>query len=97
MQAYVKSKTDEMLNLNNAISSLKKQLEQCERDAAVFQQEKDLALTATSQKTLEHGQVRNIQRTPGRQRRSHHSLSLPPTPGPDSFFPRAWRSTHPRQ
>lgn len=57
LQAYVKSKTDEMLNLNNAISSLKKQLEQCERDAAVFQQEKDLALTATSQKTLEHGQV----------------------------------------
>ena len=68
----MKSKTDEMLNLNNAISSLKKQLEQCERDAAVFQQEKDLALTATSQKTLEHGQVRTMQKTTGRRRRIHH-------------------------
>jgi uncharacterized protein YjcR len=57
-QAYVKSKTDELLNLNNSISRLKKKLEHCERDAAVIQQEKDLALTATSQKTLEHGQVR---------------------------------------
>eukprot|EP00238_Polyblepharides_amylifera_P008281 CAMPEP_0196588150 /NCGR_PEP_ID=MMETSP1081-20130531/59712_1 /TAXON_ID=36882 /ORGANISM="Pyramimonas amylifera, Strain CCMP720" /LENGTH=286 /DNA_ID=CAMNT_0041910571 /DNA_START=201 /DNA_END=1058 /DNA_ORIENTATION=- len=56
-QAYSKKKTDEILNFNNIISRLKKELEQRELDASVFQQEKDQALLVASQKTLEHGQV----------------------------------------
>eukprot|EP00959_Pyramimonas_sp_CCMP1952_P353324 7402434-Pyramimonas_sp.AAC.1 len=57
LQSYTKLKTDEILNLNNTISRLKKDLEQCERNAVIHQQEKDQALHYASQKTLEHGQV----------------------------------------
>lgn len=57
LQTYVKMKTDEILNLNNTISHLKKDLESRERDAAIFVQEKDQALTTASAKTLENGQV----------------------------------------
>lgn len=57
LQAYTKMKTDEILNLNNSISRLKKELESRERDAIVMQSNMDYMLQVTSQKTLENGQV----------------------------------------
>eukprot|EP00241_Pyramimonas_parkeae_P007189 CAMPEP_0114260016 /NCGR_PEP_ID=MMETSP0058-20121206/20221_1 /TAXON_ID=36894 /ORGANISM="Pyramimonas parkeae, CCMP726" /LENGTH=304 /DNA_ID=CAMNT_0001375141 /DNA_START=316 /DNA_END=1230 /DNA_ORIENTATION=+ len=57
LQVYVKIKTDEILNLNNTISRLKKDLESRETQATIYLQEKDHALTTASQRTLEHGQV----------------------------------------
>mmetsp|Transcript_5872 Transcript_5872/g.10173 ORF Transcript_5872/g.10173 Transcript_5872/m.10173 type:complete len:317 (+) Transcript_5872:175-1125(+) len=57
LQTYSKVKTDEILNLNNEISRLKKILEQYERSAVIYQQEKDQALQNASRQVLEHGQV----------------------------------------
>mmetsp|Transcript_41925 Transcript_41925/g.50804 ORF Transcript_41925/g.50804 Transcript_41925/m.50804 type:complete len:312 (-) Transcript_41925:960-1895(-) len=57
LQAYTKMKTDEILNLNNSISRLKKELESRERDSLVTQSNRDYNAQITSQKTLENGQV----------------------------------------
>mmetsp|Transcript_20045 Transcript_20045/g.36043 ORF Transcript_20045/g.36043 Transcript_20045/m.36043 type:complete len:298 (-) Transcript_20045:332-1225(-) len=57
LQVFVKQKTDEILNLNNQLSRLKKELEQYEGDALVQEAKKDSSLQVASQKTLEYGQV----------------------------------------
>ncbi|GAX82119.1 hypothetical protein CEUSTIGMA_g9547.t1 [Chlamydomonas eustigma] len=57
LQVYMKQKTDEILNLNNELARLKKELETYEGDALVQQAKKDHSLQVASQKTLEYGQV----------------------------------------
>lgn len=57
LQRYTKMKTDEILNLNNKISRLKKDLEGRERNVLNEASKRDYALQTASQKTLEHGQV----------------------------------------
>ena len=57
LQIYTKGKTDEILNLNNKISQLKKLLESKEGDTLGQEMKKDYAVQAASQKTLQHGQV----------------------------------------
>ena len=57
LQAYTKSKADEILNLNNRISRLKKEMEGKERETMGHEMRKDYAVQAASQKTLQHGQV----------------------------------------
>lgn len=54
---YVKQKTDEILNLNNSVARLKKELEGYEGEALVQEAKKDSSLQVASQKTLEYGQV----------------------------------------
>ncbi len=44
LQVYVKQKTDEILNLNNELARLKKELESYEGDAMVQQAKKDHSL-----------------------------------------------------
>lgn len=44
LQVYVKQKTDEILNLNNEVARLKKELESYEADAMVQQAKKDHSL-----------------------------------------------------
>lgn len=50
-------KTDEILNLNNCVSNLKKELESYEGEALAHETRKDYSLQVASQKTLEYGQV----------------------------------------
>ena len=57
LQAYTKSKADEILNLNNRISRPKKEMEGKERETMGHKMRKDYAVQAASQKTLQHGQV----------------------------------------
>ena len=57
MQVYVRQKTDEILNLNNRVSNLKKELESYEAEALAQETRKDYSLQVASQKTLEYGQV----------------------------------------
>ena len=57
LQAYTKAKTDEILNLNNSISRLKTELEDCEAESYAQESKKDYSLQVASQKTLEYGQV----------------------------------------
>ena len=57
LQAYTKSKADEILNLNNRISRPKKEMEGKERETMGHEMRKDYAVQAASQKTLQHGQV----------------------------------------
>ncbi len=57
LQAYVKSNTDENLNLNNTISGKKKQLEELEQETYTLEAKKNYALQVASQRTLEYGQV----------------------------------------
>ena len=57
LQVYVKTKTDESLNLSNELARLKKELEGYEGDAMVQQAKKDQSLQVASEKTLEYGQV----------------------------------------
>ena len=56
-QATIKQKTDEILNLNNKISQLKKELESKERDVLSLQSGMDYEMAMASQKTLDYGQV----------------------------------------
>jgi predicted nucleic acid-binding Zn-ribbon protein len=49
---------NEILNLNNEISRLKKELEEQEKETAGLRSRMDYALQNESAKTLEHGQVR---------------------------------------
>jgi predicted nucleic acid-binding Zn-ribbon protein len=48
---------NEILNLNNEISRLKKELEEQEKETAGLRSRMDYALQNESAKTLEHGQV----------------------------------------
>ena len=57
MNALVKRRTDEILNKNNQVARLKKQLEAIRLRAADQEALKDSALQITSQNTLEYGQV----------------------------------------
>ncbi|KAF6257143.1 flagellar associated protein [Scenedesmus sp. NREL 46B-D3] len=57
LQAFTKQKMDEILNLNNKLSQLKKQLESYEQQAAQQELKKDYSLRVASQRTLEYGQV----------------------------------------
>ena len=57
LQAYTKTKTDEIVNLNNTISRLKKQLETYEAESYAQETKKDYSLQVASQKTLEYGQA----------------------------------------
>ena len=57
LQVYTKMKTDEIVNLNNTISRLKKQLETYEAESYAQETKKDYSLQVASQKTLEYGQV----------------------------------------
>ena len=57
LQGYTKTKTDEIVNLNNTISRLKKQLETYEAESYAQETKKDYSLQVASQKTLEYGQV----------------------------------------
>ncbi|CAG9461648.1 unnamed protein product [Pedinophyceae sp. YPF-701] len=57
MNAYVRAKTNEILNLNNEISTLKKDLEQRERACMALEAKKDYSMQIMCQRTLEHGQV----------------------------------------
>ena len=57
LQTYTKSKTDEILNLNNIISRLKKELEFYEGNSYAEETKKDYNLQVASQKTLEYGQA----------------------------------------
>ena len=57
LQAYTKSKADEILNLNNRMSRLKKEMEGKERETMGHEMRKDYAVQTASQKTLQHGQV----------------------------------------
>ena len=59
LQVYTKMKTDEIVNLNNTISRLKKQLENYEAESYAQETKKDYSLQVASQKTLEYGQVRS--------------------------------------
>ena len=57
LQVYTKMKSDEIVNLNNTISRLKKQLENYEAESYAQETKKDYSLQVASQKTLEYGQV----------------------------------------
>ncbi|GBG70267.1 hypothetical protein CBR_g6396 [Chara braunii] len=57
LQTYSKMKTNEILNLNNEVSQLKKDFEQYERDALALQTKLDYTLQNAGYKTLQHGQV----------------------------------------
>lgn len=57
LQGTIKQKTDEILNLNNKISQLKKELESKERDVLALQSGMDYEMAMASQKTLDYGQV----------------------------------------
>lgn len=57
LQTYTKEKLDEVLNLNNEIARLKKVLETAERAVVDLAEDRDAALQAASQKTLDHGHV----------------------------------------
>lgn len=57
LQSYTKSRTDEILNLNNKISRKKKELEEKERVCFALESKKDYAMQTESQKRLQHGQV----------------------------------------
>lgn len=57
LQNYVRQKTEEILNLNNKLSHLKKGLEGYEVEALAHETRKDYSLQVASQKTLEFGQV----------------------------------------
>ncbi|KAF5841599.1 hypothetical protein DUNSADRAFT_12297 [Dunaliella salina] len=57
LAAYVKGRTDEILNLSNRVARLKKELEKHEGEAMVQESKKDSSLQVASQKTLEYGQV----------------------------------------
>lgn len=57
LQVTIKQKTDEILNLNNKISQLKKELESKERDVLALQSGMDYEMAMASQKTLDYGQV----------------------------------------
>ncbi|MEW5313954.1 MAG: hypothetical protein WDW38_005484 [Sanguina aurantia] len=57
LQVYAKQKTDEILNLNNSIARMKKELEGYEGEALLQESKKDSSLQVASQKTLEYGQV----------------------------------------
>lgn len=63
LQAYTKTKTDEIVNLNNTISRLKKQLETYEAESYAQETKKDYSLQVASQKTLEYGQVMQLSTT----------------------------------
>lgn len=58
MNVFVKSKTDEILNTNNKIARLKKELERLRMETSDQEAIKDSALQVTSQNTLAYGQVR---------------------------------------
>ena len=58
MNTFVKQQTDEILNLNNKIARLKKELETIRLMANDQEGKKDSSLQITSQKTLEYGQVK---------------------------------------
>ena len=58
MNATVKRRTDEILNKNNQIALLKKELEALQLQAADLESMKNSALQTTSQNTLAYGQVR---------------------------------------
>lgn len=53
----MKQKTDEILNLNNSVARMKKELEGYEGEALLQESKKDSSLQVASQKTLEYGQV----------------------------------------
>ncbi len=57
LQSYRKQKTNEILNLNNRIARLKKELEQLEAECFMQEAKKDYSLQVASQKTLEYGKV----------------------------------------
>lgn len=60
LQAYTKTKTDEIVNLNNTISRLKKELETYEAESYAQETKKDYSLQVASQKTLEYGQASSL-------------------------------------
>lgn len=72
LQAYTKTKTDEIVNLNNTISRLKKQLETYEAESYAQETKKDYSLQVASQKTLEYGQVGLVKSVFVTQGRSCH-------------------------
>ena len=51
------ARRDEILNLNNEIARLKKDLERAEREAAETERARDATLQTSAQMTMEHGQV----------------------------------------
>eukprot|EP00899_Mesostigma_viride_P009263 jgi/Mesvir1/18338/Mv14239-RA.1 len=57
LQLYSKQKMDEILNLNNKVSMLKKELESWERESQLMQSRQDTSLQSASAKMLELGQV----------------------------------------
>lgn len=57
LQIYTKQKTDEILNLDNRLAQLKKELEAYEQDISLQEAHKDHSLQVASQRTLEYGQV----------------------------------------
>lgn len=57
LQTYLKQATDEILNKNNQIAIMKKELEGHGQEAAVLEMKKDYTLQHACQKTLEYGQV----------------------------------------
>lgn len=82
LQIYIKQKTDEILNLNNEVARLKKELESYKGDVMVQEAKKDYSLQVASQKTLEYGQVvlstDNIfNRSRGRSKIGYHAESNP--------------------
>jgi hypothetical protein len=60
MHAFVKERTDDILNWNNHIARLKKQRENILLAAHDEEALKDSALQVTSKNTLEYGQVRSL-------------------------------------
>lgn len=54
---YVKERTNEILNFNNAIASLQKQLERAEAKRLRVQMEMDGSIRSASEKTLELGMI----------------------------------------
>eukprot|EP00775_Hariotina_reticulata_P008951 gene8951-9127_t len=57
LQALTKQKSDEILNLNNHLAELKKQLELYQQQASLQEFHKDCSLQVAAQRTLEYGQV----------------------------------------
>lgn len=59
-QPHTHAQTNEILNLNNQISRMRKELELVQRDTLDLESKKDYNLNVLSNKTLEYGQVMRI-------------------------------------
>lgn len=57
LQSYVHEKADEIVVYNNRIAQLKREIEAYDIEASTRESNKDSAMTAAAQKTLEFGQV----------------------------------------